>query len=53
MKKELRLRAMRNPRSLTKAEWNQLCEDAFMVPKSTMDEDTKSKLKLKQRKEWW
>ena len=48
MVKELRLRAMRNPQSLTKAEWNQLCEEAFSVPPKTSEEDTKAK-----QKKWW
>jgi len=47
--KELRLRAMRNPRSLTKAEWDILCEEAFRVPQ----ECEEAKRKQKQRKEWW
>jgi len=49
--KELRLRAMRNPRSLTKAEWNCLCEEAFSVQQNDTIENTK--LKRKRRKEWW
>ena len=47
--KELRERAMYNPRSLTKAEWALLCEEAFSVPKSKSDETTIGK----QRKKWW
>ena len=46
--KELRLRAMYNPRSLTKAEWNLLCEDAFSVPKC----DSIENVKPKSRKKW-
>ena len=51
--KELRERAMYNPRSLTKAEWDMLCEEAFHVPENLTDEDAKPKSKSKRRKEWW
>ena len=44
---ELRERAMRNPRSLTKAEWNVLCEEAFSVPQECEE------AKRKQKKKWW
>lgn len=47
--KKLRERAMYNPRSLTKPEWDILCEDAFSVPKS----DSTENVKLKSRKKWW
>ena len=47
--KELRERAMYNPRSLTKAEWDILCEEAFYVPKS----DSTENVKPKSRKKWW
>ena len=47
--KELRERAMYNPRSLTKAEWDILCEEAFRVPKS----DSTENVKPKSRKKWW
>ena len=49
--KELRERAMYNPRSLTKAEWDLLYEEAFHVSENLTDEDAKSK--SKRRKEWW
>jgi len=45
MVKELRERAMRNPQSLTKAEWNELCGEAFRVPQKDA--------KQKHKKEWW
>ena len=45
--KELRLRAMCNPKSLTKAEWNQLCEEAFRVPQECEE------AKPKHKKKWW
>ena len=51
--KKLRLRAMYNPRSLTKAEWDMLYEDAFSVPKSKSDEDIIHTTIGKQRKKWW
>ena len=51
--KELRLRAMYNPRSLTKTEWDILCEDAFNVPNCDSIEKAELKPKRKQGKEWW
>ena len=49
--KELRKHAMYNPQSLSKPEWDLLCEDAFSVPKC--DSIEKAELKRKQGKEWW
>ncbi|MCK4347262.1 MAG: hypothetical protein KAW47_01475 [Thermoplasmatales archaeon] len=43
-RKQLRERAMYNPRSLTKAEWDILCEEAFYVPKRDSTENVKPKL---------
>ena len=52
--KELRQRAMKDPQSLSKAEWDAIFQDAFGSPKKEFTEEASLNSEpVKKQKQWW